>query len=62
MIEAQEQLMSLAVQDWPSMKQSDRSERHRKLHSMAYPNAWNQAEVMDGEQMAAMLKGLVGGR
>ena len=61
-IEAQETLMSYSQADWPNTKKDERRERHRKLHSMAYPNAWKKSEKMSGEQMAELLKGFVSGR
>jgi hypothetical protein len=60
-IEAQEQLAKYNAHDWPNIKRQDRSSRHRKLHSIAYPKAWNQTKEMKGEDFAQLIKGIIGG-
>jgi hypothetical protein len=61
-LEAQEALVCMGMHDWPSLKRNDRSDRHRKLHATAYPRAWEQSKEVSGDQMASIIKGLVGGR
>jgi len=60
-IEAQENLTQYNAHDWPNLKRQDRSARHRKLHAIAYPRAWQQSKQMSGEEMAKVIKGLIGG-
>ena len=60
-LEAQEGLMGMAMADWPNLKNQDRSKRHRKMHSIAYPKAWSDVKETSGEDMAKIIKGLIGG-
>ena len=60
-IEAQNLLIQFTANDWPNMKKQDREQKHRKLHQMAFPIAWDNSDEISGEQMASMLKGLIGG-
>ena len=60
-LEAQEGLVQMSMMDWPNLKRPDRSKRHRELHRIAFPKSWQESKPVSGEDMARIIKGLIGG-
>ena len=60
-IKAKNLIWQLKANDWPNMSRGSRSEFHRTLHKAANPKL-EEAKEAKGEDMARMIKGLMGGR
>jgi len=55
MIEAQEQLKSFNVADWPNMKKQQRQKLHKELHRQAYPNSFSKKNLITAQDLQKML-------
>lgn len=54
-IEAQEQLKSFSVADWPNMKQSHRDKTRKELYQKAYPKHLRKKNFVSAEEVQKLL-------
>jgi hypothetical protein len=61
-IENQERLVMNDVSAYPHIKEKQRSEIHKKVYSMAYPDALDEREVLTTDQAFIKLNRLMNGK
>lgn len=56
-IEAQDQLKSFNISDWPNMKKAQRQKLHKELYRQAYPASLRKKNKITADDFAKMLGG-----
>jgi hypothetical protein len=56
-IEAQNMLAAMKVQDYPHLKQSDRSKSYKEIAALAYPKHLQQSKTVSLLDFAKMMAG-----